>query len=179
MSKATETDTQVVTTPAETTTPEDTTVGEQTFTQDQLNTVIGQRLAKEKEANAQAIAKAVEQALAEERRQQALTQEQREREQEETRRRELKTREDSLTIRENKLKAQELLIAKGVPVDMADFVVDLDPIKMEANIEKLAQSYTKSVETGVTDKLKGKAPEDFTTTPSEKKKKTYSGTTAF
>lgn len=175
------TDTQTTTTPASTVTNEEKPAGEQKFTQAEMDAVISKRVNKEKENTATAIATAVETALAEERRQQALTQEQRDREQEARRQADIKAREDSLTIRENKLKAQEMLTAKGVPTDMADFVVDLDPLRMEANINKLAQSYTQSVEAGVTDKLKGKAPEDFTKTnpKDDKKKPDYSGTTAF
>ena len=44
---------------------------------------------------------------------------------------------------------------------MVDFVVDLDANKTKENIEKLAKTYNKSVETGVTDKLKGTPPTDF------------------
>ena len=42
-----------------------------------------------------------------------------------------------------------------------DFVVDLDLNKTKENIDKLAKTYNKSVETGVTDKLKGTPPTDF------------------
>ena len=64
-------------------------------------------------------------------------------------------------MRERRLEAQELLRAKNIPIDLVDFVIDLDSNKTKENVEKLVKSYQKSVETGVTDKLKGNPPTDF------------------
>lgn len=132
-----------------------------TFTQTDMDNLAGKIRGEEKLKNDQAIKEAVAQAIAEERRQAKLTEEQREAEAKSKREAELKEREEQITLRENRVKAQELLAKKNIPIDLVDFVVDLDAIKMEEKIDTLAKTYNKSVETGVTDKLKGNPPKDF------------------
>ena len=55
----------------------------------------------------------------------------------------------------------ELLNEKNIPKDLVDFVVDMDSEVMKNKIETLSKTYAKSVENGVTDKLKGTPPTDF------------------
>ena len=142
-------------------TNEDKNAGNKSFSQTDMDNLAGKIRAEEKAKNDQAIKDAVANALAEERRQAKLTEEEREKEAKSKREAELKAREDEITLRERKLQAQELLQAKHIPIDLVDFVVDLDETKTKDNIEKLAKTYNKSVETGVTDKLKGTPPTDF------------------
>ena len=142
-------------------TNEDKNAGNKTFSQADMDNLAGKIRGEEKAKNEQAIKDAVANALAEERRQAKLTEEEREKEAKSKREAELKAREDEITLRERKLQAQELLQAKHIPIDLVDFVVDLDETKTKDNIEKLAKTYNKSVETGVTDKLKGTPPTDF------------------
>lgn len=148
-----------------------------TFTQEELNTIVSQRLKDVQAKQDETVKNAVAQAIAEERRQAKLTEEEREKEAKSKREAELKARENDLILRENKIKAQELLSQKNIPIDLVEFVVDLDESKTKENIEKLAKTYNKSVETGVTDKLKGTPPTDFSNSNSnnaEKTKKVYS-----
>ena len=142
-------------------TNEDKNAGNKSFSQTDMDNLAGKIRAEEKAKNDQAIKDAVANALAEERRQAKLTEEEREKEAKSKREAELKAREEEITLRERKLQAQELLQAKHIPIDLVDFVVDLDETKTKDNIEKLAKTYNKSVETGVTDKLKGTPPTDF------------------
>lgn len=132
-----------------------------TFSQDELNSIVSQRIKEVQAKQDETVKNAVAQAIAEERRQAKLTEEEKEKEAKTKREAELKERETNLTLRENKIKAQELLAAKNIPIDLVDFVVDLDEEKTKDNIEKLAKTYNKSVETGVTSKLKGTPPQDF------------------
>lgn len=143
--------------------------GGKTFTQDQLNDIVSERVRELKAKQDETVKNAVAEAIAEERRQAKLSEEEREKEAKTRREAELKAREESLTLRENKIKAQELLSQKNIPIDLVDFVVDLDESKTKDNIEKLAKTYNKSVETGVTDKLKGTPPVDFSSTNNDKK----------
>lgn len=146
------------------------------FTQADLDTLAGKVRGEEKRKAEQAIKDAVAQAIAEERRQAQLTADERESEAKAKREKELKDREDAITLRERRLIAQEMLAQKNIPTDLVDFVVDLDETKTKENIEKLAKTYNKSVETGVTDKLKGTPPTDFsnTNTNTDKPKKVMS-----
>ncbi|MBP5427003.1 MAG: DUF4355 domain-containing protein [Clostridiales bacterium] len=172
-----QTNTQDVVT-ATTPTNEDNKAGK-TFTQDEVNSIISERLKAEKTKNEQSIKDAVAGAIAEHERQAKLTEAEREKEAKSKREAELKAREDEITLRENRVKAQELLAKKNIPIDLVDFVVDLDATKMDEKIETLAKTYNKSVETGVTDKLKGNPPKDFSNNDSGDSKPKYSGTVAF
>lgn len=155
---------------ATTPTNEDNKAGK-TFTQADMDNLAGKIRGEEKAKNDQAIKDAVEKAIAEERRQAKLTEEEREKEAKTKYEAELKAREDNITLRENRVKAQELLASKNIPIDLVDFVVDLDATKMEEKIETLAKTYNKSVETGVTDKLKGNPPKDFSNNNNDSKPK--------
>ena len=160
---------------ATTVTNEDTTAGK-VFSQADMDNLAGKIRGEEKRKNEQAIKDAVAQAIAEERRQAQLTAEERESEAKARHEAELKAREDAITLRERRLAAQEMLSQKNIPIDLVDFVVDLDERKTQENVEKLARTYNKSVETGVTDKLKGTPPTDFsnTNTNTDKPKKVVS-----
>ena len=150
-----------------------------TFSQEQVNEIVGQRLKDVQAKQEEAIKSAVALAIAEERRQAKLTEEEREKEAKTKREAELKEREDTLTLRERKLQAQELLSQKNIPIDLVDFVVDLDETKTKDNIDKLAKTYNKSVETGVTDKLKGTPPTDFSNSNKQDAEKTTKVYSAF
>lgn len=162
---------------ANTSTTEDNKAGK-TFTQADMDNLAGKIRGEEKAKNDQAIKDAVNKAIAEYDRQAKLTEEEREKEAKSKYEADLKAREEQITLRENKVKAQELLVEKNIPIDLVDFVVDLDATKMQEKINILAKTYNKSVETGVTDKLKGNPPKDFSNDDGDSKPK-YSGTVAF
>ena len=146
------------------------------FSQADMDNLAGKIRGEEKRKSEQAIKDAVAQAIAEERRQAQLTADEREKEAKARQDAELKAREDNITLRERRLMAQEMLSQKNIPIDLVDFVVDLDESKTKDNIEKLAKTYNKSVENGVTDKLKDTPPTDFsnTNTNTDKPKKVMS-----
>lgn len=153
--------------------------GGKTFTQEEVNNIVSERLKAEKTKNEESIKNAVAGAIAEYERQAKLTQEEKEKEAKTKREAELKAREDEITLRENRVKAQELLATNNIPIDLVDFVVDLDATKMQDKIDTLAKTYNKSVETGVTDKLKGNPPKDFSNDNNGDSKPKYTGTVAF
>lgn len=153
-------------------------VGGKTYTQTDMDNLAGKIRGEEKAKNEKAIKDAVANAIAEYERQAKLTEEEREREAKTKREAELKEREDQITLRENRVKAQELLVKNNIPTDLVDFVVDLDVKVMEEKINTLSKTYNKSVETGITDKLKGNPPKDFSTETDNSKPK-YSGVVGF
>jgi len=160
------------------TTPNNEDKGGKTFSQEEVNNIIANRLKEANSKNQEAIAKAVQEALAEAARKAKLTEEQRKAEAESKKEAELKERENSITLREMRLKAQEMLTEKHIPIELVDFVVDLDEEKTKQNVETFAKTYNQSVQTGVTDKLKGTPPTDFSNTNDDKAKKP-SGPLAF
>ena len=154
---------------------EENKAGNKTFTQTDMDNLAGKIRGEEKAKNDQAIKEAVANAIAEYDRRAKLTEEEREKEAKSKREAELKEREDNITLRERRLEAQELLQAKNIPIDLVDFVVDLDATKTKENVDKLAKTYNKSVETGVTDKLKGTPPKDFSNNDNTDKTKKIVG----
>lgn len=141
-------------------TNEDKNAGK-TFSQTDMDNLAGKIRSEEKAKNEQAIKEAVANAIAEYDRQAKLTEEEKAKEARSKREAELKAREESITLRERRIQAQELLQSKNIPTELVDFVVDLDETKTKQNIDKLEKTYNKSVETGVTDKLKGTPPKDY------------------
>lgn len=135
--------------------------GNKTFSQADMDNLAGKIRSEEKAKYDELVKNAVANALKEQERQAKLTQEEREKEARTKQEAELKERENNITLRERRLEAQELLQSKHIPIELVDFIVDLDETKTKENIEKLAKTYNKSVENGVTDKLKGTPPTDF------------------
>ena len=142
-------------------TNEDKNAGNKTFSQTDMDNLAGKIRSEEKAKNEQAIKEAVANAIAEYERKAKLTEEEREKEAKSKREAELKDREDKITLRERKLEAQELLKAKNTPIELADFVIDLDEAETKSKIDELAKIFNKAVETGITNKLKGTPPADF------------------
>lgn len=132
-----------------------------TFTQADMDNLAGKIRAEAKSKQDEAIKIAVANAIAENERQAKLTAEEREKELKTKREKELQDRENQITLRERKIEAMELLNEKNIPKDLVDFVVDMDSDVMKNKIETLSKTYAKSVENGVTDKLKGTPPTDF------------------
>lgn len=164
---------------ATTSTNEDKKAGDKTFSQADMDNLAGKIRGEEKAKNDVAIKEAVASAIAEYERKAKLTEEEREKEAKTKREAELKEREDNITLRERRLQAQELLSQKHIPIDLVDFVVDLDESKTKENVEKLVKSYNKSVEDGVTDKLKGNPPKDFSNSNDKDKDKSKKIMSAF
>lgn len=144
--------------------------GGKTFTQEEVNEIISKRINEINSRNKVNTDDAVKKAIAEYERQAKLTQEEREKEAKNKRELELKAREDSITLRERRLEAQEELSKNKIPIDLVDFVVSLDANKTKENIEKLVKTFNKSVEMGVTEKLKGNPPQDFSTSSNDNDK---------
>ena len=163
---------------ADTSIKEETKAGGKTFTQEDVDKIVAKRLNEANAKNQTATDEAIKQAIAEYDRQAKLTAEEREKEAKTKREAELKAREDDITLRERRLQAQELLQEKNIPIELVDFVVDLDEKVTKENVENLAKTYNKSVETGVTDKLKGTPPTDFSTEDTKKDNK-ISGRVSF
>ena len=145
------------------------------FTQEDMDKLASKVRAEEKAKADKATEEKVKAAMAEYERQAKLTQEEREKEARSKREKELADRESKITLRERKLEAAAQLSEKGVPMEFVDYVVDLDSEKMKDKIDNFAKVYSKAVESGITEKLKGTPPKDFgNQDQGEKKKKVTS-----
>lgn len=150
------------------------------FTQEQLDDIVAKRLNEEKAKTDKLIADKVKEAQDEATRQAKLSADEREKEEREKRERETSQRERDLSLREARIEARDILQSKNISTDLVDFVIDADLEKTKSNIDTLEKAFTKAVEAGVTEKLKGKAPEDFGGAGGDDGgKKKISGTVAF
>ena len=141
------------------------------FTQEEVNELIAKRVNELNAKNKIYTQEAITKALEEQERQARLSQEEREQEAKRKFELELKAREDSITLRERRIEAQEQLRSNNIPIELVDFVIDLDEWKTKEKVEKLAKVYNKSVEIGVTNKLKGTPPTDFSSNNNDGGKK--------
>jgi len=130
------------------------------FTQEQLDEVVSKRLGEEKAKNEKLIADKVAEAQAEADRKAKLSDDERKADDAKKATEQLSTRETELALRESSIEARELLQSKSISTDLVSFVVDADMDKTKSNVDLLEKAFTKAVETGVADKLKGKTPDD-------------------
>lgn len=145
------------------------------FDQTQVDEIVSKRLAEEKAKTEKTIAEKVAEAQAEAERKAKLSEEERRKEEDAKNAEKISQRERDLALRESRIEARDLLQSKGIATDLVDFVVDVDLEKTKTNIDTLEKAFTKAVEAGVAEKLKGKSPEDFSGGDNKDKKK--SGTT--
>lgn len=144
--------------------------GDNLISQDKVNEIVSARLKEEREKNAVAIEKARQEAKEEAERQAKMSAEEREKEEKAKRDAEFKAREETVTIREMTIEAKVMLQDKNIPIDLVDFVVNIDKEKTKANVDLLAAAYNKAVEKGVAEKLAGSTPKDHSKNNSETKK---------
>lgn len=133
---------------------------EKTFTQEELEKTLDARLKREREKAEKETADRLKKEREEWERQAKLSQEEREKEERERMKQETAEREREITLRENRADARELLLEKNISADLVSFVVDVDADKTKENIEQLEQAFTKAVEAGIADRMKGETPKD-------------------
>ena len=129
------------------------------FTQDQVNELIQKRVnelnKKSEEKTKQAVAD-------------ALSEYERATEAQKEKLKEIEEREHSITMRERKSDCLLALSKKNIPADFADYLIDNDAEKMNANIESFSTLWEEKLMEGVQAKLKasGATPTDKSSTPS-------------
>lgn len=130
-----------------------------TFTQEQLDKILSERLAKERAKSEEDSKKKLEEALAEERRLAKMNQEQRDKELTEKKAKEIEAQRKDLTIRENKLSGIEKLNELKVPIKFIDFVVNEDAEVMQKNIDSLSAEWAKALTEEIKNLSANEAPE--------------------
>ena len=123
-----------------------------TLTEDEVNRIVKQRLAREK--------KKWEKDHTEAERLQKMTDDEKKQYEEDKRKEDLDNREAAITRRELTAIAKEQLNAAGVPADMADFIDYTDADTVNESVKRLSKAFKGAVQQSVDDRLKGKAPLD-------------------
>lgn len=131
--------------------------------QERIDKVVSERLKREREKFDKDLADRLKKERDDWERQAKLSAEEREAEERKKREQETKERERNIILRENRAEAKELLQENEIPTDLVDFVVNEDLDKTKENINSLKEAFTKAVEKGINDKLKGQTPKEKTT----------------
>lgn len=132
---------------------------EKTFTQEEVNKIIQERLAKEKAKNdkAQEEAKKLAKMNAEEKAKYEIEKAQSE----------LKKREEEVTRRELTAEAKSILSEKGLSTDLFSLLNYESAETVQESIKVLETAIQKATEKAVEDRLKGNAPKKEVTPPSQ------------
>lgn len=143
--------------------------GGKTFSQEELNQIISERLAKERSKAEIEKREAIAQAKAEAERLAKLSSEEKQKELTLKQSEELAKKERQLTLRENELNARAKLEELNIPSKFAEFVIDVDTEVMDKRIENLKDGWNKSISEAVARQLQGNPPKDLNKGNSEKK----------
>lgn len=143
-----------------------------TFTQEDLDRVLQDRLAKEQERFEKKLSEKIKAERDDWERQARLSEDEKAKELLEKQQKEFAERERNVTVRENRASAIEKFAELELPIGLVDFVVDTDIEQQSKKTEALKEAYNKAVEQGIANKLKGNAPKDINqgnSKPGEKK----------
>lgn len=131
-----------------------------TFTQADLDKIVSERLAREKAATDKRIEEEVKKATDEAARLANMKADEREKEVQRKKEEEMASKEKGLILRENTADAKIKFAELGLPLDLIDFVIDVNPETMGTKITSLKKSFDEAVQKGVESQLKGKTPSD-------------------
>lgn len=107
---------------------------EKTFTQDQVNKIVEERLSRQKNKYENMMKGMSPEAA------------------------ELEEKSKDLAKREALFEAKQILLEKGLPLELIDMVKVDDPEKVAESVEAVKGIFDRAIEVGVSEKLKGKAP---------------------
>lgn len=132
--------------------------GAKTFTQDDVNRIIQDRLAKERQKWEKEFETKLNEAKTEAEKLAKMNAEQKAEYERKKREEELAKREFEITRRELRATALETLAEKGLPKQLADILVYTDAEACKASIENVEKVFREAVEASVNERLKGEAP---------------------
>lgn len=129
-----------------------------TFTQDDVNRIIQDRLAKERQKWEKEFETKLTEAKTEAEKLAKMNAEQRAEYERKKREEELAKREAEITRRELRATALETLAEKGLPKQLADILVYTDAESCQKSIENVEKVFREAVEAAVNERLKGEPP---------------------
>lgn len=132
--------------------------GSKTFTQDDVNKIISERLAKERAKWEKEFETKLTEAKTEAEKLAKMNAEQKAEYERKKREEELAKREAEITRRELRATALETLAEKGLPKQLADILVYTDAEACQKSIENVEKVFREAVEAAVNERLKGEPP---------------------
>lgn len=133
-----------------------------TFTQDDVNRIIQDRLAKERQKWEKEFQTKLDEAKTEAEKLAKMNAEQKAEYERQKREQELAKREAEITRRELRATALETLAEKGLPKQLADILDYTDAESTNKSIESVEKVFREAVEVAVNERLKGGAPKGST-----------------
>lgn len=133
-------------------------VGDKSFTQDDVNKIVQERLAKEKAKLEKDYESKVTAAKTEAEKLAKMNADQKAEYEKQKREDELKSREGEITRRELRATALETLAEKGLPKQLADLLPYTDAEGTKKSIEAVEKTFREAVEVAVNERLKGNTP---------------------
>lgn len=132
--------------------------GAKTFTQEDVNKLISDRLAKERSKWEKDFQTKLEEAKTEAQKLAKMNADQKAEYERQKREEELAKRETEITRRELRATALETLAEKGMPKQLAEILVYTDAEACQKSIESVEKVFREAVEAAVNERLKGEAP---------------------
>lgn len=127
--------------------------GEKTFTQDEVDTIIKGRLAKERKS----WEKLIQDKQTEAEKLAGMTEKEKKSYQEKKRESDLAEREAAITRRELMAQAKDSLADKGIPIELAEALTFTDAETCNKSIQVVSKAFQEAVEKAVNERLKGGA----------------------
>ena len=125
-----------------------------TFTQEELDRILTERLARQSKD----IDKKIADAIAEGEKRGKMTAEEKKKADEAAEQKRLEERERQITVRELRAGAMETLATKGLPKDLADVLIYTDKDSCDKSLNALETAFRAAVQAGVDERLKGGNP---------------------
>lgn len=145
-------------------------------TQEQIDNVVKERLARAEAKHAKELAEAVKRATEEATRLASMDAETRAKELAQKQLSDLKEREQRLTLKENTAVAKDLLSEQGIPTKFAEQLVTLDEEQTKARVDTFIKEWNEAINAGVQKQVAGVTPKDLIT---ESKQPTTKAVTSF
>lgn len=134
--------------------------GDKTFTQEEMDKILGARLARQKEQMMTEFTKKLEEALDEQERLSKMTESERKKAEEEARDKELEETKEELRLLKLENETTLILEDKGLPQTFRPFLMGADLDKTKENVEAFEKVYKEEVKKASEERWRSKPPRD-------------------
>ncbi len=150
-----------------------------TFSQEEVNNVVSKRINEINAKNEEKIKKAIQEAKAEWEKQSQMSDEEKQKEEMSKKEQEIAERERKLTLQERSIATKAVLQDKGMPTELADYLIDVDKDTTDSNVEKISKVWDEALSKAVEAKVAGETPKDSSNQQEQDKKKYQAGVSSF
>lgn len=150
-----------------------------TFSQEEVNNVVSKRINEINAKNEEKMKKAIQEAKAEWEKQSQMSDEEKQKEEMSKKEQEIAERERNLTLQERSIATKAVLQDKGMPTELADYLIDVEKDTTDSNVEKISKVWDEALSKAVEAKVAGETPKDSSNQQEQDKKKYQAGVSSF